>query len=115
MRIFDGLTMQLLIELGPTRLLPIPSPPGERGVPHNRQDPGSAVARLGPAESVEVLERPEIRILHDILSVVLVAREIARQRVRGVQVRQHDGFESAKLAWVHRGKTPATASLFPRE
>src|SRR5438034_2688838 len=43
-------------------------------------------------------ERAQGRVLHDVLCVVIAPREIARQGVRRVQMRQHDGFESLELA-----------------
>ena len=46
-----------------------------------------ALGSLGPSEPVEVLEGAQIGILHHVLGVVFVPRQIARQRVGGVQVR----------------------------
>src|SRR5256885_16843452 len=47
---------------------------------------------------MEIPQRAQRGVLHDVLSVVIVARQVARQRIRGVQMRQHDGFESLELA-----------------
>src|SRR5947208_11717758 len=47
---------------------------------------------------MEIPQRAQRGVLHDVLSVVIVARQVARQRMRSVQMRQHDGFESLELA-----------------
>src|SRR5712671_499252 len=95
----QGVAVQLFIELRRERVAAVPAPPGVRGVAHDRQQPRAAVAgtALSP-EAAEVLERTQVGVLHDVLRVVVITREVARQRVSGVQVRQHDRFESLQLA-----------------
>ena len=87
-----------LVELEHNRVGALAAPRTERGVAHDREQPGARARPLLPAEAVEILERAQGGVLHDVFGVVLVPRQVARQRVRGVQVRQHDGFESRQLA-----------------
>src|SRR2546428_13978615 len=100
-------------------------PPGVRRVAHDREQPGTTLAARGTAESVEILERAQVGLLHDVLRVVVVAQEVPRQRVRGVQMRQYDGFESLELVrlqpvlrvarFTYRLQTLLAAGVFPRE
>src|SRR5213076_780434 len=69
-----------------------------RRVANDREQPRSPVADRGSAETPEIPQRAQGGVLHDVLGIVVVPREVARQRVRGVQMRQHDGFESLELA-----------------
>src|SRR5437879_13814610 len=75
-------------------------PPGVRRVAHDREQPGTTLATRGTAESVEVLERAQVGLLHDVLRVVVVPHQVMRQRVRGIHVRQYDRFESLELVWL---------------
>src|SRR6185295_1609446 len=59
-------------------------------VAHDREQPGAGVS---PGEGMEVLERAQIRFLHHVLRLVLVARQPAREAVGGVEMRQGDLFE----------------------
>src|SRR5437667_12181045 len=72
-------------------------PPGVRRVAHDREQPGTTLTARSTPESVEVLERAQVGLLHDILRVMVVPRQVMRQRVRGIHVRQHDRFESLEL------------------
>jgi hypothetical protein len=74
------------------------SQPGHAAVSHDGQQPRPRVAF---AIAVEVPQRTEHRVLDDILRVVLVAQEIARERVRIVQMRQHNSFEALDVALGH--------------
>ena len=64
---------------------PVAAVPIIKSTPHDGQEPGFGI---GAAHRIEVLERPDTRVLDDILGVVRVPRQPARQVVRGVQVRQ---------------------------
>jgi hypothetical protein len=57
-----------------------------RGVPDNRQQPGSGV---GAMESAEGLKCAQIGLLNDILRILFVTEQPSRQVVRGVHVGQH--------------------------
>jgi len=93
----DRIAVQLLVERCAERVGAVSAPPGVGGVAHDRQQPGTRAAALLPAEPADILERAQVGVLHDVLRVVVVPRQIARQRVRGVEMRQHDGFESLEL------------------
>src|SRR4051812_8779843 len=93
--------MQLLVELRRLRLLALPPAPSEGPVPDNGQQPGTALAGVGPAESAEVLECPQVGILDHIAGIVLVAHEVSRQGIGRIQVRQYDRFESSELVGIH--------------
>src|SRR5207249_9945741 len=69
-------------------------PPWSTLFPYTTLFRSAAVARPRSAEPVEVLEGAQISVLNDVLRVVRVPHQVARQCVRGVQVRQHDGFEA---------------------
>ena len=45
--------------------------------------------RVGAAEAAEVAQRPQHRVLDDILRIVAVAHQPAREVVRCAEVRQH--------------------------
>src|SRR6185503_5381401 len=72
-------------------------------------------ARVGAVERVDVLECAHAGVLHDVLGVVPVAREPARQVVPGGQVRHDELFETSVFG--HRalqltGDTPWPGTLF---
>ena len=87
-----------LVELGLERVAPGATPPAVRGVADDREQPGPRAPFLSTPEPPEIAERAEARLLGDVLRVVVVACEVARQGVPGVQVRQDHGFESRELA-----------------
>src|SRR2546425_7023322 len=92
------LAVLLLVELGRERVAMMPALPGIRRVANDREQPRPPLTASGTSEAPEMPERAQGRVLHDVLCVVIAPREIARQGVRGVQMRQHDGFESLELA-----------------
>ena len=96
----DRLAVHRLVELGRRRVRAMPAPPGMGHVPDDREQPCPALARPLPAEAAEILEGAQTRLLHDIVGVGVVPRQVARQPVGGAQVRQHHGFESFELAWL---------------
>src|SRR5438034_1220166 len=90
--------MKRFVKLRGTLVCPAAAPHRVGRVAYDREQPGAAVARPRSAEPVEVLEGAQISVLNDVLRVVRVPHQVARQCVRGVQVRQHDGFEARELA-----------------
>src|SRR2546427_5358880 len=92
------LAVLLLVELGRERVAMMPALPGVRRVANDREQPCPPLTASGASEASEMPERAQGGVLHDVLCVVIAPREIARQGVRGVQMRQHDGFESLELA-----------------
>src|SRR3989449_3856620 len=93
-----GLAVLLLVERVLGRVAMMPPLPGIRRVATDREQPRPPLTASGTSEAPEMPERAQGRVLHDVLCVVIAPREIARQGVRGVQMRQHDGFESLELA-----------------
>src|SRR5581483_2584373 len=89
-----------LVELGGVSVPPVPAEPGVAGVPHDREEPG---AHVSAPEAAEVANRPEEGVLHRVLRVVVVPEEVARQRVRRVQVRESQFLELRRRGWVHSG------------
>src|SRR4029079_1060132 len=72
--------------------------PGHAAIPHDGQQPGS---RVPVAKALEVADRAEHGVLNDVLRVVLVAQEIACERVRIVQMRKDHSLESVDVALGH--------------
>ncbi len=70
----------------------------QAAVANDGQEPGSRVAL---AVRLEVTKRAQHRVLHGILGVVLVAEQIASERVRIVQMRQHDSLEALDVVRGH--------------
>src|SRR5262249_13256705 len=60
--------------------------PGIASVADHAQQPGATFAAV---EAVEEPIRPQVRFLHQVLRVVIVAGQPAGQVERGVEVRQH--------------------------
>src|SRR2546425_299304 len=80
-------------------------PPRVRCVAHDREQPGTTLAARGTAESVEILERAQVGLLHDVLRVVVVPRGPIASRAPGAPVAV-----SAKLSeW----KVELSASTVP--
>src|SRR5437867_9365726 len=106
------LAVLLLIELGRERVAMMTALPGVRRVANDREQPCPPLTASGTSEAPEMPERAQGRVLHDVLCVVIAPREIARQGVRGVQMRQHDGVESLERARLHPalgvGGTPSS-------
>src|SRR3989454_10697302 len=96
------LAVLLLVELSRERVPMMPALPGIRGVANDREPPRPPLTASGTSEASEMPERAQGGVLHDVLCVVIAPREIARQGVRGVQMRQHDSFESLELARLQR-------------
>ena len=67
----------------------------EARVAHDAQDPRPSIR---PAEATEMPDRPQERLLHGFLRLVAVAKQIAREVVRGIEVRQHTFIESLPLS-----------------
>src|SRR6185503_20109013 len=65
------------------------------GVPDDAQEPGAAVR---PSEAVEVPDRAKKGVLDGVLRILSVAKEVSRQIVRGVQVRQDALMEAVQLS-----------------
>src|SRR6266540_3392798 len=92
----------------------------ERAVADDREQPRPRVAAR---EAVEVTERAEGRILNDVLRIVLVANEVPREIVGGIEMRHHDLFESLHFRVRHlpphprcvtpSNKTEGSPFLFP--
>ena len=68
--------------------------PRIRCVPHDRQQPRAPVAAATAANEAE---RSHARLLRDVLGVVVVACEPARQVVGGVEMRHDEAFELGLL------------------
>ena len=83
--------------------------PAVAAVSDDRQQPRP---RITVTESVEVTQRPQHRILHRVLRVVLVAQEIASESVRIVQMRQHQLLESLNL-WIGHALRPYVTMILP--
>src|SRR2546422_6406047 len=81
------LAVLLLVELGRERVAMMPALPGVRRVANDREQPCPPLTASGASEASEMPERAQGRVLHDVLCVVIAPREIARQGVRGVQMR----------------------------
>src|SRR5437879_12113485 len=92
------LAVLLLVELGRERVATMPALPGVRRVANDREQPRPPLTASGTSEAPEMPERAQGRVLHDVLCVVIAPREIARQGVRGGQMRQDDGVESLEPA-----------------
>src|SRR5256885_1950652 len=88
-----------LVELRREHLGAPAAPQAVSRIAHDRQQPGARAALVVAAEAVEMLERPQAGVLNDVLRLVLVPHQVARQRVRGIEVRQDDGFESRHVQW----------------
>src|SRR6476661_1827454 len=85
--------------------------PGHAAIPHDRQQPRPCVALT---KALEIANRAEHGILNHVLRVVLVTHEIACERVRIVEMRQHDSLEAIDVALGHGLKeTFEEAGLFP--
>src|SRR3989454_8617450 len=67
-----------LVELEHVRVRAPATPRTERGVAHDHEQPGARARPLLPAETVEILERAQAGVLHDVLRVVLAPRQVAR-------------------------------------
>src|SRR5690242_13229286 len=117
--------MQPLVEFRRLSVMSIAVVPGSHGVADDREQPRPALPGFAAPEAAEVAKRAQGRFLHDVLRVVGVPRQVARQRVGGVQMWEHDRFESlefARLQPVLKGarstcriKTPRAAGLFAGE
>jgi len=57
-----------------------------------------ALVSSSAIEALEVPDRAETRVLHDVLRVVRVRVRYRANVLRSVQVRQHDSFEAFELA-----------------
>jgi hypothetical protein len=64
-----------------------------RGIGRVAYDLEQPSARIGAAEAAEIRGGAQHRFLHHILGIGRVAREITRQIVGGVEMRQHRRFE----------------------
>jgi len=74
--------------------------PGKTAIADDRQKPG---ARVTVAIAIEVADCPQHGVLNRVLRVVLVAKEIARERIRVVQVWDDDSLESLDISLRHQG------------
>ena len=77
--------MKALVEFGRRIGSTVSLQPGERRVPHDRQDPRS---RIAAAKTAGKSERAQIRVLHDILGIVIVAHQPSREVIRSIHMRQ---------------------------
>ena len=89
-----GVAMLHLVELHGERVGTMALAPAMGRVAHDRQQPGARARRLLAAETLEILERAQAGVLHDVFRVLRVPRQVACQCVRSIQVRQHERFES---------------------
>ena len=64
-----------------------------------------------PRGSLEILERAQTGVLHDVFGVVRVPRQVARQPVGGVQVRQHRRLRIAPARLTPTGPRDVAGSL----
>ena len=74
------------------------SQPGHTTVSHDGQQPRP---RIPFSIAVKVPYRAQHRVLNEILRVMLVAHQIARERVRIVEMRQDNSFEPIDVALGH--------------
>src|SRR5215218_3319964 len=79
------------------------APPGIAAVAHDGEQPWSRVA---PAERAVVAPRPQVHLLDDVLRVMLVAHEMARERVRVVEQRHDRALERLQRAIRHARLDP---------
>src|SRR5262249_46385837 len=75
-----------------------PLVPSQAAIADDGEQPGPRVA---VAIGLEVAQRAERRILHGVLRLVWVAKQIAGERVRIVQMRQHDSLETVDVFGSH--------------
>jgi TolB-like protein len=64
--------------------------PAVGGVPNDLEQPAFGIA---VSIGVEITQRPQKRLLHDIAGIGIVAHQPARQRVGGIEMRQYDPLE----------------------
>jgi hypothetical protein len=64
--------------------------PGVTSIPHNRQQPRTSVATF---ECPEVAESAQKRLLHDIFSISVVAREPTSKVICCIEMRQDSFFK----------------------
>ena len=74
-----------------------PAIPVPGGVPNDAEEPGAAITTR---ESPKVSKRAQRRFLHNVLGVLVVSHEPARQTMRGVEMGQH---HLVKARTVQRG------------
>ena len=75
--------------------------PGE--IVHDENETVDGAVDITAVDRPDVLQRADARVLHDVLGIMRVARQPARQVVRGVQVRQDQVVESAVLGHAGTG------------
>src|SRR5437660_487160 len=73
--------------------------PRIRAVSHDGEEPRALVAAV---KTAEISPSAQIRLLHDVLRVVLIAKEMSRKRIRVVE-QGHDGLlEAIQNAVAHK-------------
>jgi len=80
--------------LGAAPVDPVPALPRPAAVTQDGKKPRSWVTA---AEGIDISKRAERGILDDVLRVVLVAQQVAGERVRIVEMRQYERFEALTL------------------
>lgn len=85
----------MFVELPNYLLRPIFAEPSVTSVPHNFQQPGTSIA--AKLKAVKRVESTQVRLLHDILSVMFITRKPSREIIRGIQVRQNGLFKVLDL------------------
>ena len=75
-------------------LRPVLLQPGVTSIAHNRQQPGASVSAV---EAVKKSERAQVRLLHHVFRILVIARQPARQVVSRIQMRQYDLFKTSEL------------------
>src|SRR5438067_6668823 len=94
--------VDLFVESGGKLLPTILLKPRITAIPDNRQQPGSRVAA---AKAFKRPQRPQASLLHQILRIVIVSDEPAREIVRAIKVRQHRLLEERQL--LRLGQAPS--------
>src|SRR3989442_1119063 len=90
----SGISMQLLVELGTQLTRAVLAQERISAVADHLAQPGTWVLA---AEAVEEAERANHGLLHDVLGVMVVAHQPAREVVRGANVRQDNLLEICKM------------------
>jgi hypothetical protein len=90
----------VFVELPSYLVRPIFAEPSVTSVPHDFQQPGTSIA--AKLKAVKGVESTQVRLLHDILSVMFITRKPPGKVIRGIQVRQNGLFKVLDFTYPYR-------------
>src|SRR5215472_15098085 len=97
--LFGRSAVHLFVELSWWIGAAIAPQPAERGVAHDRENPG---ARVAAAKSRRKPKSAQVRLLHHVLCVVIVTHQPSRKVVRSVHMRQEGAVEVGGFGFVRQ-------------